>query len=255
MDAIGLPKLVFNDTQVVVVEKPAGIESCPFEDKRDRSKKNKKSNKSGPLTLLELTQNLIRFKGLKVVHRLDKDTSGLLVFAKNRDAEHSLAQQFRFGKTHRRYLALVHGHINDQMIETILMPDRGDGLRGSTTLGERHPKVRELGKFAVTHLRVKEQGMAQAKPWSLIECELETGRTHQIRIHLSELGHPLIGEELYLKALGGGFYVNNPIAAPRQMLHAHELGIYHPIKNHPMSWKSPLPPDFLAVCSQIKTNS
>ena len=120
------------------------------------------------------------------MHRLDRDTSGLLVFARTAEAQQHLEHQFRTHSTRRRYLAVVRGAVESQTIESRLVRDRGDGRRGSTTL----PNV---GRRAVTHVRAVER----LGDYTLIECRLETGRTHQIRIHLSELGHPLCGDKVY----------------------------------------------------------
>src|SRR5262249_24736641 len=139
----------------------------------------------------------------RAVHRLDRETSGLMVFARTHAAERILAQQFREHATHRRYLAIVQGRVEAQTIRTRLLRDRGDGRRGSTNL----PNV---GKEAITHVKPLEylplprgQGRGEGAAYTLIQCKLETGRTHQIRIHLSEQGHPVCGEKVYCPKLPG----------------------------------------------------
>ena len=175
--------IVFTDSHVVVVRKPSGIATVPYEDERD--------------TLDRVVQGLLRKTArpgtsvapLGVVQRLDKETSGLIVFARTSAAKRGLQQQFREHTVHRRYLAIAHGALSGRNISrSTLVKDRGDGLRGSTS----NP---ELGRDAVTHVRVLE-ALSGA---TLVECALETGRTHQIRIHLSEGGHPLVGENAYIR--------------------------------------------------------
>lgn len=176
--------VVHLDSDVAVVRKPAGILTVPFErDDRD--------------TLIALARVAVRRieagKGgptLRAVQRLDKETSGLVVFARNVAAQRDLQEQLGEHAVLRRYQALVHGAAQDAVYETLLMPDRGDGLRGSW--GVFRPakgKPPEGAREAVTRVNVLER-LAGA---TLVSCELETGRQHQIRIHLAEAGHPLVG--------------------------------------------------------------
>lgn len=159
-----------------------------------------------------------------VVHRLDKGTSGLLVFARTREAARALAQQFRVHSVTRVYRAWVHGRLaGARRLESTLVADRGDGLRGS------HPT---RGQRAVTHVRP----LQHAEGVTLVECRLETGRTHQIRIHLAEAGHPVIGETLYHRPRGGS--APRPDDAPRLLLHAAELGFTHPQSEAPLAFRS-----------------
>ena len=123
---------------------------------------------------------------LRIVQRLDKETSGLVVFARTVAAERGLGKQFHAHTVHRRYVAVVPGWATKQTIRTRLVRDRGDGRRGSTTLPEQ-------GKEAITHIEPVER----LPGYTLVACRLETGRTHQIRIHLAELGHPVCGERVY----------------------------------------------------------
>lgn len=223
---LGPEALVHVDSQVVVVEKPAGIATVPFEgSERD--------------TLDALVAGLVarggRPRPLHVVHRLDKETSGLLVFARSLDALRSLKSQFRFHTVGRHYLALVHGDAPSATVRTRLVTDRGDGKRGST-------QNARLGREAITHVE-RLQHLAGA---TLVRCRLETGRTHQIRIHLAERGHPLLGERVY-----GRGYAAPLLPAPRVMLHAAELGFEHPASHRPMSFTSALPQDFLEVLQRL----
>jgi 23S rRNA pseudouridine1911/1915/1917 synthase len=174
-----------------------------------------------------------------VVHRLDKETSGLIVFTRTWLAKQSLTQQFRAHTVHRRYLAIAHGHVQSQTFRSRIIADRGDGLRGS--LGPRAPK--EAGQLAVTHVEILEK-LVDA---SLVACRLETGRTHQIRVHLSEAGHPLVGERVYIRRFDAP-----PIPAPRMMLHAAELGFVHPATNAEMRWELPLPADMELTLKRLR---
>src|SRR5262249_23931070 len=128
---------------------------------------------------------------LRVVQRLDKGTSGLVVFARSIAAEQGLGRQFRKHTVMRRNLAIVPGYVPAHRITTELVRDRGDGRRVSTT-------VSGLGKEAITHIELEER----LPGYTLLSCRLETGRTHQIRIHLAEVGHPVCGEKVYNRKPG-----------------------------------------------------
>jgi 23S rRNA pseudouridine1911/1915/1917 synthase len=168
---------------------------------------------------------------LFVVHRIDKDTSGLLAFAKTKEAEKALQRLFRTHDVERTYLCVVHGRVGDRRIESRLVDDRGDGLRGST-------RTPTQGKRAVTHVRAIEV----MPDTTLLEVRLETGKTHQIRIHLSEQGHPLVGERVYVRDYLRR--VGEPIECPRLLLHAATLGFSHPITGAKIALRSEPPPAF-----------
>src|SRR5947209_19947020 len=161
---------------------------------------------------------------LRVVHRLDKETSGLVVFARTVPAERGLGKQFHAHTVIRRYLALVPGFVPPQRIATRLVRDRGDGRRGSTG-------VPDVGKEAVTFVDVVER----LPGYRLLACRLETGRTHQIRIHLAELGHPVCGDKVYVHRPDGSAAADRS-GAPRLALHAAELGFLHPVTRASMHW-------------------
>jgi len=228
----------FLDAHVVVVEKPAGMTTTRHAEERDWPARRRQLQP----TLDEILPHVIgkmgkgrRRKGppppVRAVHRLDRDTSGLLVFARSVAAERHLMQQFRKHTTHRRYLAVVRGHVAAETIASNLVRDRGDGRRGST-------KLPDVGKRAVTQVKPIEQ----IGDYTLVECRLETGRTHQIRIHLAERGHPLCGEKVYHQPLFGE-PVPDTSGAPRLALHAAELGFEHPISGERMRFEMPLPAD------------
>jgi 23S rRNA pseudouridine1911/1915/1917 synthase len=225
--------IVFEDAHVVVIDKPTGVSSVPYE-KREQG------------TAMDAIRGAWRHAGRKattapllVVHRIDKETSGLLAFAKTKLAERELAALFRAHEVERTYLCVAHGRVRDRRIDSMLVPDRGDGLRGST----RRPGQ---GKRAVTHVRVVEE-LAVA---TLCEVKLETGKTHQIRIHLAEDGHPLVGEKVYIRDLvkRGG----EPLPASRLMLHAATLGFTHPVTKKRVQLTSELPDDFKRELARLR---
>jgi 23S rRNA pseudouridine1911/1915/1917 synthase len=150
-----------------------------------------------------------------------------------------LAEQFRLHTTHRRYLALVVGRMGQGTIRSHLLRDRGDGRRGSAD-GEE-------GKLAVTHVSpVEHFGDA----YTLMECRLETGRTHQIRIHMAESGHVLCGERVYTQTRKGT--PSDESRAPRVMLHAAELGFVHPVTGAELRFTSPLPEDMRRLLAALR---
>ena len=260
-----LPKgaLVHVDAHVVVVEKPAGISTVPFDPDGMGASIAKRARPGDEVTLDERVRVLLgrieKSRGgrggpppsLGVVPRIDKDTSGLLVFTRTWAAKKVLMQAFRQHQVHRRYLALVHGHPTDRTIESHLIPDRGDGRRGSVERchGRAYAIGSERTQRAVTHIEVLErmEGNAAGTPCALVACRLETGRTHQIRIHLSEAGHPLLGERVYARDYRGTI-----VPAPRLMLHAAELGFVHPVTNLEMTWSSEPPPDMQEVLAFLR---
>ena len=177
---------------------------------------------------------------LRVVQRLDKETSGLLVFARTADAERGLGMQFFNHSVERKYLALIPGTIAPQSIESILVRDRGDGRRGSAPFSQP-------GKKAVTHVHLVEKFQA----FTLVGCQLETGRTHQIRIHLAEKGSPVCGEKVY-RTTANGTILPDGSGFPRLALHAAELGFIHPISGEPMHWNMALPEDFSKLLQHLR---
>jgi len=230
--------IAYFDRDVFVVDKPPAMLSVAYEP-GDKD------------TLADRTRaSLRRMRGrgfdraLGVVHRLDKDTSGLIVFARTAEAKRILAAQFRAHDIERVYHAIAHGAVAAKRIETHLVMDRGDGLRGSW--GHfRRPRggIPPEAKRSVTHVRP----IAPLAGATLIECHLETGRQHQIRIHLSELGHPLVGERVYIRD-----YAGPKIESARPMLHARVLGFVHPRTGQRMSFEREAPEDFRAMTESLR---
>lgn len=240
-------RIRFLDAHVVVAEKPAGMTTTRHSEERDWPARRRQIQP----TLDELLPHVIarieqrKRKGppppVRAVHRLDRDTSGLIIFARTVTAERHLTQQFRKHTTHRRYFAIAHGDVARQTIESRLVRDRGDGRRGSTPLPE-------TGKVAVTHITPIER----LGRYTLVECRLETGRTHQIRIHLAERGHTLCGEKVYNQPLFGRVLIDHS-GAPRIALHAAELGFEHPITEEVMRFEMPLPSDLEEFLARLRS--
>jgi len=250
-------KVVYVDDDVVVVDKPTGLTTTRHHEELSWPAKRRQMQP----TLEELVPEAIarhlaargagrprpgaksaprrRVPPVRAVHRIDRETSGLVVFARNVPAGRILAEQFRLHTTHRRYLALVVGRMGRGTIRSHLLRDRGDGRRGSVE-GEE-------GKLAVTHVApVEHFGDA----YTLMECRLETGRTHQIRIHMAESGHPLCGERVYAAPRRDG--PRDESRAPRVMLHAAELGFVHPVSGEELRFTSPLPADIKQVLAALR---
>jgi 23S rRNA pseudouridine1911/1915/1917 synthase len=215
--------IVHEDEAILVIDKPAGLVVHPGSGNRDGTLAN---------ALLHHAPQLASVARAGIVHRLDKDTSGLLVVAKTEIAQTDLVRQLQAKTVHREYLALAAGDIV-----------RGGAI--DAPIG-RHPVRRTSmaivasGKAAVTRYEVRER----FGDCTLLACRLETGRTHQIRVHLSSLGHPLVGDPTYGRKRGMAF--------GRQALHAWRLGLIHPATKRPAQWESPLPADFASLLSTLR---
>ena len=223
-EAMPLP-IVHEDEAILVLDKPAGLVVHPGS-----------GNWSGTLlnALLHHAPALAAVPRAGIVHRLDKDTSGLMVVAKTIEAQTDLQRQLAARSVRRVYLAVVEGRLF------------GEG-RIEAPIG-RHPRERtrmavvERGKPALTHYRALEI-FANA---SLVECRLETGRTHQIRVHMQALGHPLLGDPVYGSREGRRRF-------SRQALHASALSLIHPVTRASLSWRAPLPADMAALLAELST--
>jgi 23S rRNA pseudouridine1911/1915/1917 synthase len=224
-------RVLFEDDAILVLDKPAGLVVHPGSGNRDGTLMN---------ALLHHAPALAHLPRAGIVHRLDKDTSGLMAVAKTLEAQTSLVRQLQARSVRREYLAVVAG-----------VPARDAVVRAP--IG-RHPVHRtrmavvERGKPAATHYRVLRQGPG----WSLLACTLETGRTHQIRVHLAAIGHPLVGDPVYLPR---GASRKLPPAArdfPRQALHATRLTLVHPAAGHACTWESPLSADIAGLVDRLQ---
>ncbi|MBK06204.1 MAG: hypothetical protein CL920_10005 [Deltaproteobacteria bacterium] len=234
-------RILYIDKDVVLVNKPAGMLTVSYAEIEDLD------------TLEILLRGTIqrirkgRFKDpLHLVHRLDKLSSGVLIFARTKEAFKHLKEQFADHSIGREYRAVVVGHPENGTVRSWLVEDRGDGYKGSVPKKDAKKKY---AKEAITHIEVLEQ-FTHA---SLLSCRLETGRTHQIRIHLSEMGHPLIGDQVYLKACArrGRIYEELP-DFDRVALHARSLTFIHPTTGKEMSFNAPIPRDIKQLLKDLR---
>ena len=221
--------VVFEDEALIVIDKPAGLVVHPGN-----------GNASGTLlnALLHHAPQLAGIPRAGIVHRLDKDTSGLLVVAKTLTAQTDLVRQMQARSVRRHYLALALGTVERD--GTVDAP-----LGRHAVQRTKMAIVRAGGKEARTHYAVLER-FAKA---TLLECRLETGRTHPIRVHLASIKHPLAGDPVYGKSKSGDARLD---AFPRQALHAWKLALRHPATAGEMAWESPLPADFAQLLESLR---
>jgi 23S rRNA pseudouridine1911/1915/1917 synthase len=228
-------RVVYEDDALVVVDKPAGLVVHPGSGNPDGTLQN---------ALLHHAPALAALPRAGIVHRLDKDTSGLLVVAKTAQAQTDLVRQLAARTVSREYLAVVHGDVARAI--TVDAPiGRHPTLRTSMAVVER-------GKPARTHVEVLER----MKVATVVRCRLETGRTHQIRVHLAAAGHPLVGDPTYRgRRRGGADAIAEVRAFARQALHAQRLGLVHPVTGQPMRWQSPVPADIEALIAALRAHA
>jgi 23S rRNA pseudouridine1911/1915/1917 synthase len=234
--------IVYSDEAVVVANKPAGLTTMRHAE--EAAEFGERGKRFLTKTLADVLPKVLGEPNRPViaVHRIDRDTSGLVVFARTTAAAEELSRQFRKHTVDRRYLALTRGTPKPGRIESVVVRDRGDGRRGSTT----EPDAAD-GKRSVTHVKVLEELGA----FALVECRLETGRTHQVRIHLGESGTPLCGERVYDRPVNGR-PVPDRSGATRPMLHAARLGFRHPEAGREMTWDVKPPEDFSALWVKLR---
>jgi 23S rRNA pseudouridine1911/1915/1917 synthase len=221
--------IVFEDEHLLVVDKPAGLVVHPAAGNLDRTLVNALLHYCGG--------SLSGIGGVArpgIVHRIDKDTSGLLVVAKTDVAHEGLAKQFAAHSVDRRYLAIVDGvpKASEGKVDAPLARSATNRKKIAVVEGSR-------GKRAVTHWR----RLTMLKDAALVECRLETGRTHQVRVHMASIGHPLIGDPIYGRSGKTHGKLLNELQFGRQALHAAELGFTHPVTKHRLSFSSPMPSD------------
>jgi 23S rRNA pseudouridine1911/1915/1917 synthase len=226
--------IVYEDQSILVINKPAGLVVHPGA-----------GHWTGTLLhgLLFYAPDLKKLPRAGIVHRLDKDTSGLMVVAKNNHAQTDLVRQLQARQVKRVYRAIAEGHIHQhQTIEAAIGRDPHHRTRMTV--------LKYSGKEAVTHVRV----LSYIGPYTYVECRLETGRTHQIRVHMKYIGHPLLADPVY----SGQATYKSPESVQkalhmlnRQALHAKELGLIHPETKKTMHFRTPLPEDFRETLETI----
>jgi 23S rRNA pseudouridine1911/1915/1917 synthase len=232
------------DDQVVVVDKPAGLTTMRHAE--EAAEFGKRGQRFLPPTLAELLPELLppvrsgKRPRVRAVHRLDRDTSGLVVFALTPAAESHLGRQFRAHTVGRRYLAVVRGQAKAERIESDFVANRGDARRGSSA-------VPGQGNRAITNVTVAEA----LGDFTLVECRLETGRTHQVRIHLGERGTPICGERVYDRPVHGA-PLPDTSGSPRLALHAADLEFEHPATGKRLSFHAPLPADMRELLKRLR---
>lgn len=244
MPAQALPEdipltIAYEDAHLIVIDKPAGMVVHPAV-----------GNITGTLVnalLHHCRGNLSGINGVArpgIVHRIDKDTSGLLVVAKSDAAHEGLAVQFAAHTVHRRYIAVCAGHPSPPEGTVNARIGRSDADRKKMTV---LPNNSSRGKTAITHYKVLER-LDEA---AVIECRLETGRTHQVRVHCASIGHPLLGDPAYGRTPKQLRPVLDRLGFARQALHAAELGFVHPVTGETVQFRSDLPPDMAELIDQL----
>jgi 23S rRNA pseudouridine1911/1915/1917 synthase len=224
--------VVHEDEAIIVIDKPAGLVAHPAA-----------GNWGGTLlnALLHHAPQLADVPRAGIVHRLDKDTSGLLVVAKTLEAQTNLVRQMQERSVRREYLALVGGRVEQ--------PGRVDAALG------RHPSQRTRmavlpdtasgAKSAVTHFNPLQYLARAGREATLLECRLETGRTHQIRVHMQHIGHAIVGDQVYGQLPWRAWF-------GRQALHARSLGLDHPASGRALAWEAPMPADMQALLDSLE---
>ena len=235
-------QLAYEDDDLIVVDKPAGLVVHPAPGNPDRTLVN--------ALLAHCGASLSGIGGVRrpgIVHRLDKDTSGLMVAAKHDAAHRGLSAQFATRRLSRTYNAVVWGVPRPQ--------GRIEGAIGRDPRNRKRMAVRTSGgKPALTRYRVLK---SPSPRWSLVECRLETGRTHQIRVHMAHIGHPLLCDALYggARRRGQGEHLRAALAlCPRQALHAARLAFVHPVSGAELAFESPLPADMQALIAALSAD-
>ncbi|MGN6319706.1 RluA family pseudouridine synthase [Trinickia sp.] len=221
-------EVVYEDETLLVIDKPAGLVVHPAA-----------GNWSGTILngLLHRYPDAAGLPRAGIVHRLDKETSGLMVVARTLEAQTDLVRQLQARTVKRRYVALVWGAMPDEgIIDAPIGRDPRERTRMAVVAGS-------TGKSARTRFRLVDQTTWQRQTVSAIHCDLETGRTHQIRVHCAHAGHPLLGDPVYGSARGRRSSVPLPGGFARQALHAWQLGLVHPSTGRSIRWRADLPAD------------
>ena len=246
--------VLFEDDSIIVVNKPAGLIVHPARSHKSGTLVNALAWRFKHVSGGELSKVGEEFARPGVVHRLDKHTSGAIVSAKNDTAHWRLGKQFEMRRTDKRYLALVHGH-PEKDVETIDLP-----LGKHPTVKEKYAvRFDETGKQSLTIARVRERYIrAVGEKYALVELELKTGRTHQIRVHLSYLGLSIVGDDMYggkhttERMLGGE---SDAMLLARQALHATTLGFRHPMTEQPVAFTAPVAADIRRAVDLLRAST
>jgi len=222
--------IVYEDQSILVIAKPTGLVVHPGSGNWHGTMLN---------ALLAHAPALAALPRAGIVHRLDKETSGLLVVGKTLQAQTHLTRQLQARTVKREYLALVHG--------LVLRGGRVDAPVGRHPTQRTRMAVVERGKPAITHFEIIDTFAPHA---TLLRCRLETGRTHQIRVHMQSLGHPLVGDPVYGRSRRSALDLLN--AFKRQALHAERLALEHPDTGDTIAWRAPLPEDYASLLAALR---
>lgn len=221
--------VIFEDNDIIIVNKEKGIVVHPGNGNPDGTLAN---------AILERCKDSLSGIGGTIrpgiVHRIDKDTSGLVIIAKNDNAHIKISKQIQERKVSKTYIALIRGIIKENEA-TINMPI------GRSTKDRKKMAVTKNGKEAITHFKV----LKRYEGFTLLEVKIETGRTHQIRVHMAEIGYPIVGDEVYSNG-------KNPFNVKGQMLHAAKLEFIHPTTNEKVTFEAPLPEYFFNVLNTLE---
>lgn len=220
--------IIYEDNDIIVVNKPKGMVVHPANGNPDGTLVN---------AILAICKNSLSGIGGElrpgIVHRLDKDTSGLIIVAKNDNAHINMSEQIKERNVKKTYIALVRGNVPEEEA-TINMPI------GRSTKDRKKMAVTKNGKQAITHFKV----LKRYSKYTLLEIKIETGRTHQIRVHMAEIGYPVVGDAVYSNG-------KNEFGIEGQMLHAYKLEFMHPITNKHMELTAPLPQYFEEILKKL----
>ena len=220
--------IIYEDSDIIVVNKPKGMVVHPANGNPDGTLVN---------AILSICKNSLSGIGGElrpgIVHRLDKDTSGLIIVAKNDKAHINMSEQIKERNVKKTYIALVRGNVPEEEA-TINMPI------GRSTKDRKKMAVTKNGKQAITHFKV----LKRYSKYTLLEIKIETGRTHQLRVHMAEIGYPVVGDAVYSNG-------KNEFGIEGQMLHAYKLEFMHPITNKHMELTAPLPQYFEEILKKL----
>lgn len=228
-------QIIYEDNDIIVVNKPKGLVVHPANGNPDGTLVN---------AIMAICKDSLSGIGGEIrpgiVHRLDKDTSGLLIVAKNDKAHINMSEQIKNRKVKKTYIALVRGTVPENEA-TINMPI------GRSTKDRKKMAVVKNGKEAVTHFKVIQRYATSKGTYTLLEIKIDTGRTHQIRVHMSEIGYPVIGDEVYSNG-------KNEFNVHGQCLHAQKLEFKHPITGKEIKLEAPLPEYFQRILEELEEN-